>query len=90
MKGTVGKKTAGPRGAGRRRRGRTRWALAALGLLLVIGVTYLGWNYGWGGAASVGDPAPPFVLQDHQGRQVALADYLGRKPIVLAFYMTHT
>ena len=86
----MGKKTAGPRGAGRRRRGRRRWALAALGLLLVTGVTYLGWNYGWGGAASVGDPAPPFVLQDQQGGQVALADSLGRKPIVLVFYMTHT
>ena len=86
----MGKKTAGPSGAGRRRRGRRRLALTVLGLFLVIGVTYLGWNYGWSGAASVGDPAPPFVLKDQQGRQVALADYLGRKPIVLLFYMTHT
>ena len=86
----MGKKAEGARRPGRVRRRRMGWALGVLGLLLVIGVTYLGWNYGWGGAASVGDPAPPFVLQDQQGRQVNLADSLGRKPIVLLFYMTHT
>lgn len=61
---------------------------AVLAVLLSAGVGYLGWNLGWT-AATEGDPAPPFVLPDHQGRQVALADYLGRKPVVLVFYMTY-
>jgi len=75
--------------AGRRQRRKRRLlVLATLGLLVATGVGYLGWNLGWTAAAE-GDPAPPFVLPDHQGRQVALADYLGRKPVVLVFYMTY-
>lgn len=58
-------------------------------MLLVTTVTYLGWKYGWGGATAEGDLAPQFVLESHDGRQVALADYLGRKPVVLLFYMTY-
>jgi len=72
----------------RQRRKRRLLMLAALGLLVAAVVGYLGWNLGWTPAAE-GDPAPPFVLPDHQGRQVALADYLGRKPVVLVFYMTY-
>jgi peroxiredoxin len=34
-----------------------------------------------------GDPAPEFELQDQNGRQVRLADYRGRKNVVLAFYV---
>lgn len=52
-------------------------------------VTYLGWNLGWSGAAGEGDVAPPFVLPSQDGRPVALADYLGRKPVALLFYMTY-
>ena len=75
--------------AGRRQRRKRRLlVLATLGLLVAAGVGYLGWNLGQTAAAE-GDPAPPFVLPDHQGRQVALADYLGRKPVVLVFYMTY-
>ena len=76
------------RAVGRQRRRRRRLILAAVGLFVAAGVGYLGWNLGWTAAAE-GDPAPPFVLPDHQGRQVALADYLGRKPVVLVFYMTY-
>jgi hypothetical protein len=61
---------------------------AALGLLVAGGVGYLGWNLGWTAVAE-GDPAPAFVLPDQQGRQVALADYLGRKAVVLVFYMIY-
>jgi len=32
-----------------------------------------------------GTPAPDFSLPDHQGRQVSLADFSGRK-LVLVFY----
>jgi cytochrome oxidase Cu insertion factor (SCO1/SenC/PrrC family) len=74
-----------------RRRQRRKWRLlvvAVLGLLVAAIVGYLGWNLGWTAAAE-GDQAPTFVLPDHQGRQVALADYLGRKPVLLVFYMTY-
>jgi cytochrome oxidase Cu insertion factor (SCO1/SenC/PrrC family) len=72
----------------RRQRRKRLLVVAVLGLLVAAIVGYLGWNLGWTAAAE-GDPAPPFVLPDHQGRQVALADYLGRKPVLLVFYMTY-
>lgn len=76
-------------GIGRRQRRKRRLlVLAALGLLVAAVVSYLGWNLGWTAAAE-GDPAPPFVLPDQEGRQVSLADYLGRRPVVLVFYMQY-
>jgi hypothetical protein len=72
----------------RRRQRRKRRLLVVAGLLVAAIVGYIGWNLGWTAAAE-GDPAPLFVLPDHQGRQVALADHLGRKPVLLVFYMTY-
>jgi hypothetical protein len=34
----------------------------------------------------VGEPAPPFTLTDAAGRPVSLADYRGKKPVLLVFY----
>ena len=34
----------------------------------------------------VGEAAPDFTLPDASGRPVSLADYRGRKPVVLVFY----
>ena len=34
----------------------------------------------------VGEPAPDFTLPDAAGRPVSLADYRGRKAVVLVFY----
>lgn len=34
----------------------------------------------------VGQPAPDFTLTDAAGRPVSLADYRGRKPVVVVFY----
>jgi hypothetical protein len=34
----------------------------------------------------VGDRPPEFTLTDAAGRAVSLADYRGRKPVVLVFY----
>ena len=86
----MGEHRAKVRGDTKRRHRRTQrlLALATLGLLVGGIVSYLGWTLGWTPVAE-GDPAPPFVLPDHQGGQVALADYLGRKPVVLVFYMTY-
>lgn len=77
------------RPAVRRQRWKRRLMIGAVLVGLVsAGVGYLGWNLGWT-AAGEGDPAPPFVLPDHRGQQVSLADYLGRQPVVLLFYMTY-
>ena len=45
--------------------------------------------YLWGPepAADVGHPAPPFALPDATGQIVSLAEFLGKQPVVLAFYM---
>jgi hypothetical protein len=37
-------------------------------------------------AFAVGQPAPDFTLPDAAGRPVRLADYRGKKPVVLVFY----
>jgi peroxiredoxin Q/BCP len=34
----------------------------------------------------IGDPAPDFNALDHRGRRVRLADYRGKKAVVLYFY----
>lgn len=38
-------------------------------------------------ALQVGDRAPDFSLPGHTGRVVRLGDYLGRRHVVLAFYI---
>ncbi len=35
----------------------------------------------------VGDKAPDFALPDQTGKQVKLSDFLGKKNVVLAFYV---
>jgi len=72
----------------RRRRRRWLWVVSPL-LLVAAGVGYLAWNDGWGGVPGVGERAPAFVLDDSDGRPVNLGDYLGNKPVVLAFYMNY-
>ena len=34
----------------------------------------------------MGEPAPDFTLLDASGKPVTLADYRGKKPVVLVFY----
>jgi len=40
-----------------------------------------------GAALKVGDHAPDFALPDQNGNVVKLSDYLGKKNVVLAFYV---
>jgi hypothetical protein len=37
-------------------------------------------------AVRVGEPAPDFTLKDAAGRPVSLAEFRGKKPVVLIFY----
>jgi cytochrome oxidase Cu insertion factor (SCO1/SenC/PrrC family) len=39
------------------------------------------------GALAVGDKAPDFALPDQGGKVVKLSDFLGKKNVVLAFYV---
>ena len=41
------------------------------------------------GRIKVGQPAPDFTLQDSDGKNVTLADYRGKKNVVLVFYRGH-
>jgi len=34
----------------------------------------------------VGDVAPDFTLESHDGKQISLSDYRGKKHVVLIFY----
>ncbi len=52
-------------------------------LSLVPPAWYLGAPTG-PAAVGVGQPAPDFALPDATGRPVRLADYRGKKPVVLA------
>ena len=38
-------------------------------------------------ALNVGDKAPDFTLPDQNGNKVKLSDFLGKKNVVLAFYV---
>jgi peroxiredoxin len=40
-----------------------------------------------GGAPKVGDRAPDFTLADQGGTMVRLSEFLGKKRVVLAFYI---
>jgi peroxiredoxin len=40
-----------------------------------------------GGVPKVGDRAPDFTLADQDGAMVRLSEFLGKKRVVLAFYI---
>ena len=37
----------------------------------------------------IGEPAPDFTLQSHDGKNISLSDYRGKKNVVLVFYRGH-
>ena len=57
----------------------------AIAGILVMGLFVLG-IFSKSAELKVGDRAPDFVLPDQNGRIVKLADFLGRKSVILAFY----
>ena len=61
-----------------------------LGILLGLAIVVLAISLPPSQAAKTlqtGDRAPDFALPDQSGRIIKLADYRGRKTVVLAFYI---
>jgi cytochrome oxidase Cu insertion factor (SCO1/SenC/PrrC family) len=56
-------------------------------MALVIGSALGVSGIGQGFALQVGEKAPLFELPSTTGESVKLADYLGKKPVVLFFYI---
>jgi peroxiredoxin len=44
-------------------------------------------SFAAGASLKVGDRAPGFALPDQNGKTVRLSDFLGKKNVVLAFYL---
>ncbi len=59
---------------------RKTWVAMGI-LLLAVG------SVAMGAELKVGDKAPDFTLPDQNGKPVKLGDFLGKKNVVLAFYV---
>lgn len=62
------------------RKWRGLWAAA-----LIAALSFL--PLGAAQAVNVGDKAPDFALQSTTGKEIRLADFAGKKPVVLFFYI---
>jgi thioredoxin-dependent peroxiredoxin len=61
--------------------------LMAVGGSLVVGVVAGLFGFSQGGAElKVGDPAPGFNLQGSDGKTYTLADFKGKRAVVLAWF----
>ena len=60
-----------------------RWLLVAIGLVVLC----LLFSLNSKAQLKVGDRAPDFALEDQKGQTIKLSDYLGKKTVVLAFYI---
>jgi cytochrome oxidase Cu insertion factor (SCO1/SenC/PrrC family) len=60
-----------------------RWFLVAIALVLLCLLFALNSK----AQLKVGDRAPDFALQDQKGQTIKLSDFLGKKSVVLAFYI---
>jgi len=56
--------------------------------LILILLLSVGWSLRASAATlNVGDKAPDFTLPDQNGKKVILSEFLGKKNVVLAFYV---
>ena len=60
-----------------------RWFLVAIALVVLC----LLFSLNSKAQLKVGDRAPDFALQDQKGQTIKLSDFLGKKSVVLAFYI---
>jgi peroxiredoxin len=60
-----------------------RTKIAAALITLAVGIPMLA----WGATLRVGDQAPNFTLSDQNGHQISLSQFVGKKNVVLAFYV---
>ncbi len=60
-----------------------RWFLVAIALVILCLLFPLTSK----AQLKVGDRAPDFALQDQKGQTLKLSDFLGKKSVVLAFYI---
>ncbi|MGH7378255.1 MAG: hypothetical protein ACREKK_12650 [Candidatus Methylomirabilales bacterium] len=86
QKGEV-KGRRGTRGSGRQWSRRRRRSVGLLLAVTVLGGAFILWAGGWSSSPEL---APPFTLPAHTGEQVSLADYVGKRDVVLVFYMFST
>lgn len=74
------------------RLGKRTYLLFVLGVLLALALPACGGSEGEGSTPSeevvrVGEPAPDFELSSVQHGQVSMAEFRGRKPVLLYFSM---
>lgn len=77
----------GAKGAGRRWSRRRRRSFGLLLTVAALGGALILWAGGWLSSAEM---APPFTLPAHTGEQISLTDYIGKRDVVLVFYMFNT
>jgi peroxiredoxin len=63
--------------------------MRAIAVRILMAMLVAGGSLGaaWAGPLKVGDRAPDFALPDQNGKVVKLSDFLGKKNVVLAFYV---
>jgi thioredoxin-dependent peroxiredoxin len=63
----------------------SRWKRLVVAVLLSGGILSMGMSHAL--ALQVGDKAPDFTLPGTTAEEIKLADYVGKKPVVVFFYI---
>ncbi|HLC26263.1 MAG TPA: hypothetical protein VJM80_05795 [bacterium] len=80
-----------------KRASKRKFPLWTLGVLVLVVVGIVAFQSGWfsgsgseggGQGAAIGTKAPAFQLSDLSGKRYALADYNGKKPVLVEFIWT--
>ena len=63
----------------------SRWRRLIVAVLLSVVILSIGVSHAL--ALQVGDKAPDFTLPGTTAEEIKLADYMGKKPVVVFFYI---